>query len=70
MQTPENIEALRQSLLEAYTMLRQDPKRVVQVGELANTAGKVIGTLKLELEYANLRKETPNIAFLNYKRKP
>jgi len=70
MQTPENIEALRQSLLEAYTMLRQDPKRVVQVGELANTAGKVIGTVKLELEYASLRKETPNIAFLNYKRKP
>lgn len=70
MQTPENIEALRQSLLEAYTMLRQDPKRVVQVGELANTAGKVIGTVKLELEYASLRKETPNIAFLNYQRKP
>lgn len=61
---------MRQSLLEAYTMLRQDPKRVVQVGELANTAGKVIGTVKLELEYASLRKETPNIAFLNYKRKP
>ena len=70
MHIPENIEALRQSLLESYNMLRQDPKRVVQVGELANTAGKVIGTVKLELEYAALRKETPNIAFLNYNKRP
>jgi len=32
---------------------------------MANTAGKVIGTLKIELEYAMLRGEKPNIPFLN-----
>ena len=48
-------------------MLKADPKRVVQVGELANTAGKIISSVKLELEYAALRKDRPQIAFLEYK---
>jgi hypothetical protein len=48
-------------------MLKADPKRVIQVGELANTAGKIIASVKLELEYAALRKDRPTIAFLEYK---
>ena len=68
MQNITNINELRKDLIGAYEMLRADPKRVVQVGELANTAGKIIGSVKLELEYAALRKETPNITFLNYKK--
>jgi len=31
---------------------------------MSNTAGKVIGTHKVQLEYALLRKEKPEIAFL------
>lgn len=67
MQKITNIDELRQDLIGAYEMLRADPKRVIQVGELANTAGKIIGSVKLELEYAALRKEKPEIAFLKYK---
>jgi hypothetical protein len=33
---------------------------------MTNAAGKVIATLKVELEYAMLRKESPSIPFLNY----
>lgn len=69
MAQPKNIEELRNQLLEAFDLLRSDPRRVNQVGELANTAGKVVSSLKLELEYAALRKETPSIAFLDYGKK-
>lgn len=67
MQKITNINELRKDLIGAYELLKSDPKRVVQVGELANTAGKIIGSVKLELEYAALRKEQPKIAFLEYK---
>ena len=30
-----------------------------------NAAGKIIGTVKVELEYSHLRGEKPNIAFLD-----
>lgn len=64
----KNIKELRDTLLEDYDMLRKDPRRVVQVGELANVAGKIISSAKVELEYAALRKEKPDVEFLNYKK--
>ncbi len=66
MATPKNIEELRDGLLDAYEWVKADPRRAGQVKEMTNAAGKVIGTIKLELEYSMLRKETPNISFLNY----
>ena len=69
MANPKNIEELRSGLLDAYEWVKADPRRVNQVKEMTNAAGKVIGTLKLELEYSMLRKETPNIGFLNYGKK-
>jgi len=68
MPKPKNIKELRDDLLDAYDLLKTDPRRLNQVAELANTAGKVIGTVKIELEYAALRKEKPDVAFLNYSR--
>lgn len=61
---PANIEDLRDQLLEAYEWVKADPRRGNQVKEMTNTAGKVIGTLKLQLEYAMLRGEKPSIEFL------
>jgi hypothetical protein len=55
---------LRDSLSEVFTGLRDgsvDP-RVAQ--ELANIAGKMISSAKAQLEQAELRKESPDIAFL------
>lgn len=66
MATPNNIEQLRNDLLDVYTWVKQDPRRAAQCKEMTNAAGKVVSTLKLELEYSALRKEVPNIAFLNY----
>ena len=64
MAKPKDINELRDQLLDAYGWVKADPRRANQVKEMANTAGKVIGTLKLQLEYAMLRREKPHIQFL------
>ena len=60
----ENIEQLRDQLLDAYDWVKTDPRRANQVKEMANAAGKVIASLKVELEYAALRGNKPLIQFL------
>jgi hypothetical protein len=69
MPKPTNIEELRLELLEAYDWVKSDPRRANQVKEMANTAGKVLGTIKLQLEYSTLRGEKPEIEFLKVGRK-
>jgi len=64
MAQPKDIKELRQQLLEAFDQVRQDPRRAIQAKETANLAGKVLGTIKVELEYAMMRGEEPDIPFL------
>ena len=64
MSKPTNITELRDQLLEAFDTLKGDPRRAMQTKELTNTAGKVISTLKAQLEYALLRGEEPDIPFM------
>ena len=61
---PTNITDLRDQLLDAFVLLKNDPKRVLQCKELANVAGKVINTVRVQIEYAELRKELPEIPFV------
>ena len=61
---PENISELRDRLLDSFELLRFDPKRAPQVKELVNAAGKIVATVKAQLEYALLRGEEPEIAFM------
>lgn len=49
-------------------MLKHDPRRIAQTCELANVAGKVIASCKLEFEVAVARKEQPDIPFLKYRK--
>lgn len=65
MPKPSNITDLRDQLLDAFEDVKRDPRRANQVKEMTNTAGKVLGTIKLQLEYSMLRKEKPEIKFLN-----
>lgn len=64
MAKPNNIIELRESLLDMYDMAVKDPKRMNQAKEVFNGAGKTIGTLKLEIEYALARGEQPDVPFL------
>ena len=64
MKTINNVTDLRKDLCEAYMWVKDDPRRGLQVKEMANTAGKIIGSLKVQLEYSALRGEKPDIDFL------
>lgn len=64
MSKPKDMTELRDQLLDAFEQLKGDPHRVIQVKELTNTAGKVINTVKSQLEYSLLRGEEPEIPFM------
>lgn len=65
MQSINNIEHLRDDLLKAYSLLREDPDTLDQCRELSNLAGKIINSAKVQLVYADMRRETPDVGFLN-----
>lgn len=64
MPKPKDINELRDQLLDAFEMVKQDPRRASQVQEMTNTAGKVIGIIKLQLQYAISKAEEPDLPFL------
>lgn len=66
----KNIKQLRAELCLVFNELRAKEISIPQAKELANGAGKIINSVKLELEYASLRKEVPVIDFLGGDKKP
>lgn len=64
MPKPSDINELRDQLLDAFEMVKTDPRRANQVKEMTNAAGKVLGTIKAQLEYAAMKGEEPEIPFL------
>lgn len=64
MPKPTDINQLRDQLLDAFDMVKTDPRRANQVKEMTNAAGKVLGTIKAQLEYAMLKNEEPEIPFM------
>ena len=64
MSAPKDITELRNELLESFEQVKKDPRRLAQAGELANTAGKIIASVKIQLEYSMLLNQEPVIPFL------
>ena len=64
MQKPKDITDLRDQLLDMMDAVKSDPRRANQAKEFFNGAGKVLASLKLELENHAMKGEEPNIAFL------
>ena len=60
-----NITTLRGELYKVFQDLRSGEVDVKVAAEMNNTAGKIINTLRTELQYAELRGDPPNISFLN-----
>lgn len=60
----QNVIELRKELCNIFNALKADDIELDRAKELTNTAGKIISSVKLELVYAALRKESPIIAFL------
>ncbi len=61
---PKNIEELREQLLDGFDWVKTNPKKINQVKEMTNCAGRILGTLKAQMEYSIMRGEEPIIAFM------
>lgn len=59
-----NITELRDDMLKVYESLRNGSIKKSEADALANVAGKVLAGCKVQLEYAAMRGEKPNIAFI------
>lgn len=59
----KNIITLRKELADVFQSLKNGDIKPAQAAELSNCAGKIINSLKVELEYHAARKETPVIEF-------
>lgn len=64
MSKTTSITELRDDLLKVYDCLRAGTIESKDAKEINNTAGKVIASAKVQLEYAAVRNEKPEIEFL------
>lgn len=62
-----NITALRDELLEVFDGLRSGKIKPPMAKEVNNTAGKIIGSCKVQLEFHKLAGTKPEIRFLDGK---
>lgn len=66
----KNVVQLREELCGVFDRLNAKTIEVELADSLVNTAGKIIKSAKLELEYSALRKERPIIEFLGGDKPP
>jgi len=60
----KDVEELRGQLSEVFAGLKAGTIKPKEAAELANLAGKMINSAKVQVEYFALRKEAPEINFL------
>ena len=60
----KNVEELREHLANVFLGIKDGTVKHKDAAELANLAGKMINSAKVQVEYYALRKETPYISFL------
>ncbi len=61
----KNVTELRNELIDVFQKLKDGTLEHKRAKEMSNAAGKIIGTVSLQLKYAQQRNETPVIKFLN-----
>lgn len=60
----KNAGELRDELAQTFAQLKAGAIKPSEAAELANLAGKMIASAKVQVEFYALRKEMPNIKFL------
>lgn len=60
----KNVAELRKELSEVFVDLKSGKLPPATATEMNNAAGKIIATVKLQLEHAALRKEKPGLEWL------
>jgi len=63
----KNVDELRGQLADVFSKLHAGEIKPGEAAELANLAGKMISSAKVQVEYYALRKEAPTIQFLEAK---
>ena len=58
------ITELREDLLKVYADLRSVVMDSRDAKQINNTAGKIIASAKVQIEYSSLRNEKPDIDFI------
>ncbi len=66
---PTTMTALRDELLQVFCELRNGTVDLSDAAECNNTAGKIINSYKVELEYYNLIKKCPTTEFIEGKKR-
>lgn len=66
MQTIGNIKQLRNSLIENYSLMKTGKMPTETGKQLANTAGKLLSSVKIEMDYLNMQGQKRKIDFLEY----
>jgi len=61
----KNVSELRDHLSQVFAELRSGTINAKDAAELANIAGKLINSAKVQIEYHALRKDQPSIPFLD-----
>jgi hypothetical protein len=65
MEVPTTVTELRDDLLTMYAEIGHGHIKLPLAKEKANTAGKIIKSAAIQLEYAIAAKRVPKIAFLD-----
>jgi len=60
----KNIEEVRDELSEVFQGLKDGTLEVDRASEMNNTAGKIIKSLAVQLEYFSLRNEQPDLDYM------
>lgn len=60
----QNMNELRDELSAVFDGLKSGSIKPCEAAEISNLAGKMINSAKVQVEYYALRKEVPNIKFL------
>lgn len=66
----KNADALRAELSIVFKQLQKGEIKQGEASELANIAGKMIASAKVQVEYYALLGEAPNIPFLRSESQP
>ena len=64
----QTIEEVRQEALKLFEGIRDGKIPHKEAKEMNNAIGKIVGTIRVQLDYAELREEIPNIDFLNHQK--
>jgi hypothetical protein len=60
----KNCDELREELARTFEQLKAGTLKPSEAAEMANIAGKMISSAKVQVEYYALRKESPRIDWL------